>query len=107
MQSSLFLIVNGPLPSFVYPCAGGGIDRPKHKTLDDNMKKLFVPTAAALSALLLLTGCLALQVGGGDKKEERKATIGRQMIDLKAARDSGAITEAEYQTQKAKVLGEK
>jgi hypothetical protein len=29
------------------------------------------------------------------------------MIDLKAARDSGAITEAEYQTQKAKVLGEK
>jgi hypothetical protein len=71
------------------------------------MKKLFVPMAAALSALLLLTGCLALQVGGGDKKEERRATIGRQMIDLKAARDSGAITEAEYEAQKAKVLGEK
>ena len=107
MRSSLFFILNGPLPSFVYPCAGGGIDRPGHKTQNDNMKKLFVPTAAALSALLLLTGCLALQVGGGDKKEERKATVGRQMIDLKAARDSGAITEAEYESQKAKVLGEK
>ena len=57
--------------------------------------------------MVLLSGCLALQVGGGDKQEERKATVGRQMIDLKAARDSGAITEAEYEAQKAKVLGEK
>lgn len=71
------------------------------------MKKLFLPTAVALSALVLLSGCLALQVGGGDKKEERKATIGQQLIDLKTARDTGAITEAEYQTQRAKVLGEK
>lgn len=71
------------------------------------MKKLFIPTAVALSAMLLLTGCLALQVGGGDKKEERKASVGQQLIDLKNARDAGAITEAEYQTQKAKVLDHK
>ena len=71
------------------------------------MKKLFIPTAVALSAMLLLTGCLALQVGGGDKKEERKASVGQQLIDLKTARDAGAITEAEYQTQKAKVLDHK
>ena len=71
------------------------------------MKKLFVPMAVALSAMVILTGCLAFQVGGGDKKEERKATIGQQMIDLKTARDTGAITEAEYQAQRAKVLGEK
>ena len=71
------------------------------------MKRLFIPAAVALSALLLFTGCLALQVGGGDKKEERKASVGQQLIDLKTARDTGAITEAEYQTQKAKVLGEK
>jgi len=63
--------------------------------------------AVALAAVLLLTGCLALQVGGGDKKEDRKATVGQQLIDLKAARDTGAMTEAEYQTQKAKVLGQK
>ena len=71
------------------------------------MKKLFVPTAVALSAMLLLTGCLALQVGGGDKKDVEQATIGQQLIDLKTARDAGAITDAEYQTQKAKLLGGK
>ena len=68
------------------------------------MKKRFIPTAVAFSALLFLTGCLALQIGGGDKKEAQKATIGQQLIDLKAAKDAGVITDAEYQAQKAKVL---
>jgi hypothetical protein len=71
------------------------------------MKRLFIPTAIALSAMVLLTGCLAFQIGGGDKKEERKASVGQQLIDLKAARDRGAITDAEYETQKAKVLNSK
>jgi hypothetical protein len=71
------------------------------------MKRLFIPTAIALSAMVLLSGCLALQIGGGDKKEERKASVGQQLIDLKAARDRGAITDAEYETQKAKVLSSK
>ena len=68
------------------------------------MKKLFIPTAVALSAMLLLTGCLALQIGGGDKKEAQKATLGQQLIDLKTAKDAGVITDTEYQTQKAKLL---
>jgi hypothetical protein len=71
------------------------------------MKKLLIPTAIAICALPLLTGCLALQVGGGDKQESHKATVGQQLIDLKTARDSGAISESEYQTQKAKVLNSK
>jgi hypothetical protein len=71
------------------------------------MKRLFIPTVVALSAIVLFTGCLALQVGGGDKKEERKATVGQQLVDLKAARDSGAITDAEYEVQKAKVINGK
>ncbi len=73
----------------------------------DNMKRLFIPTAVALSAMLLLPGCLALQVGGSDKQEARKATVGQQLIDLKAAKDAGAITDAEYQAEKAKLLHEK
>ena len=68
------------------------------------MKKLLIPTMVALSAMVLLSGCLALQVGGGDKKEVEKATVGKQLVDLKAARDAGAITDAEYETQKAKLL---
>jgi hypothetical protein len=71
------------------------------------MKRLFIPTALALSAMVLLSGCLALQIGGGDKKEERKVSMGQQLIDLKAARDRGAITDAEYETQKAKLLNSK
>ena len=71
------------------------------------MKKLFIPTAAALLTMLLLTGCLALHIGGGDKQEAHKATIGQQLIDLKAAKDAGAITESEYEAQKGRLLHEK
>jgi hypothetical protein len=71
------------------------------------MKKLFMPTAVALSAMLLFSGCLAFQVGGGSKKEFANPTTGQQLIDLKTARDTGAITDAEYQAQKAKLLGDK
>ena len=79
----------------------------EHTTQDYNMKKLFIPSAIALSAMLLLTGCLALQVGGGDKKEMAKPSTGQQLVDLKTARDTGAITDAEYETQKAKLLNAK
>ncbi len=71
------------------------------------MKKLFMPTAVALSAMLLFSGCLALNVGGGSKKEVENPTVGQQLVDLKTARDTGAITDAEYQTQKAKLLNGK
>jgi hypothetical protein len=71
------------------------------------MKKLVRLVAITLSACSLFTGCLALQVGGGDKKDAPRATVGQQLIDLKAAKDSGAISEAEYQTQKARLLNEK
>jgi hypothetical protein len=71
------------------------------------VKRLLISTTIALSAMLLLTGCLALQFGGGDKQEAHKATIGQQLVDLKAAKDAGAITESEYQIQRAKLLNEK
>jgi Short C-terminal domain len=45
-----------------------------------------------------------LQVGGGDKKETPRPTLGQQLTDLKTARDAGAITDAEYEMQKAKLL---
>ena len=71
------------------------------------MKKLFIPTAVALSAMVLFSGCLALHVGGGSKREVENPTVGQQLIDLKTARDTGAITPAEYEAQKAKLLGGK
>jgi len=35
------------------------------------------------------------------------ATVGQQLVDLQKAKDTGAITDAEYQAQKTKILNEK
>lgn len=59
----------------------------------------------AASALGLLgTGC-AWQIGG-DKRGTtvNKPTRGQELIDLKKARDQGAMTEEEYQAQRKQVL---
>ena len=69
------------------------------------MKRLFVPLLIGLSAAVLCSGCLALQLGGGTTNKGENPTVGQQLIDLQKAKDAGIITEAEYQTQKAKVLG--
>jgi len=71
------------------------------------MKKAFAAAAVALSAIVLLSGCLALEVGGNEKREDKKPTTGQQLIDLKKAHDAGAISDEEYEAQKAKVLSGK
>ena len=71
------------------------------------MKKLFVSVLIGLTATTLLTGCLAIQLGGGTTSHSQNPTVGQQLIDLQHAKDSGAITDAEYQQQKAKLLQNK
>jgi hypothetical protein len=66
------------------------------------MKKLFISAVAALSLAMLLNGCIA--VGTGPKNQNVNPTLGQQLIDLKTARDNGAISQAEYDAQKAKLL---
>ena len=68
------------------------------------MKKLLVPMMIGLSALTLLSGCLDLKLGGGTTTKPQTATVGQQLLDLQKAKDSGAITDAEFQAQKAKLL---
>ena len=70
------------------------------------MKKLLIPVMIGLSALTLLSGCLDLKLGGGTTTKPQTATVGQQMLDLQKAKDSGAITDAEYQAQKAKLLAQ-
>jgi len=70
------------------------------------MKKILIPILVIFSAMTLLTGC-SWQVGGGTKSAIIQPTIGQQLIDLQKAKNAGAITDAEYQTQKAKLLGSK
>jgi hypothetical protein len=72
------------------------------------MKKLITPFALALVAMVVLSsGCIVVSLGGGSKTETAHATTGQQLTDLKKARDNGAITEEEYQAQKAKLLQNK
>ena len=41
-----------------------------------------------------------------EHKEHGPPTRGQELIDLKRARDQGAITEDEYQAQRRRVLGQ-
>ncbi len=61
-------------------------------------------TAAVLGGLL--SGC-AWSIGGGDKgsgKIVATPTRGQELIDLKKAKDQGAITEEEYQAQRKAIM---
>lgn len=61
------------------------------------MNKHIISTSVALFAMIFLSGCV-IDIGDiGDTK-------GQQLIDLQKAKDAGAITNAEFQTQKAKLL---
>jgi hypothetical protein len=62
--------------------------------------------AVTAAAVLLLNGCV---IALGNKVPEERAgkgapTLGRQLTDLKQARDSGALTEEEYQAAKKRVM---
>ena len=59
-----------------------------------------------LVAMTLFTGCLGLSVGGGTTTKPQMATVGQQLVDLQKAKDAGAIDDAEFQAQKAKLLAQ-
>ena len=81
------------------------------------MKNLVVLWVAGLSAMMFLSGCLDLQLGGGTRNDTtthpiagqptNAPTLGQQLIDLQKAKDGGVITDQEYQEQKARLLGNK
>ncbi len=92
------------------------------------MKRLFLSLLAGFWALTLLPGCLVVNLEGGKRNSTTSATtnattnadehpavgqqvtaptVGQQLIDLQKAKDSGAITDAEYQAQKARLLQDK
>lgn len=59
--------------------------------------------------LLLAVPLVLAACGGGgasldSTSEVRTTTTGQELLDLKAARDAGAITEDEYEDQRRKIL---
>ena len=63
-----------------------------------------LPLSALAALILTLTGCVAA-IGNRDTGRTRGVTLGQELIDLQKARDSGALTPAEYETQKARLMG--
>ncbi len=66
-------------------------------------KKSIISLLLIASLAGLATGC-SWSVGGGHKSVTMEPTVGQQLIDLQKARDSGAISESEYQAEKARLL---
>jgi hypothetical protein len=69
------------------------------------MKKLFPLGVIAVAGALLLNGCVASI--GNQESARGRATLGQQLVDLQKAKDAGALSDAEYQTQKSKLLNAK
>ena len=65
------------------------------------MKKLIVPLLVGLSAIPLLAGCA---IGCGEKTTQIMPTTGQQLLDIQKAKDAGIITDAQYQSEKARIL---
>jgi len=57
------------------------------------MKKI-ISVLLVLALLTTMVSCIA--VGSGGKKVDNQPTLGQQLIDLKKARDEGAVSAQEY-----------
>jgi len=55
--------------------------------------------------MIFLSGCVAAI--GNRGAERNSGTLGQQLIDLQKAKEAGAISDAEYEVQKARLLDNK
>lgn len=66
-----------------------------------------LPKTVAIAALcsIFLLGVVACGGGGADVRSEvSTTTTGQQLMDLKKALDSGAMTKEEYEKERKKIL---
>ena len=63
-----------------------------------------VQIAAGLACAALLNGCVVALGNRVPEDHAKQPTVGKQLTDLKQARDSGALTEEEYQTAKKRLV---
>ena len=61
----------------------------------------FIGTIFVIILIATLVSCIAL--GSGGKKIEQQPTLGQELLDLKKARDEGAISDQEYNEMKEKL----
>ena len=63
--------------------------------------KRMISILLILTLLTTMVSCIA--VGSGGKKVDNQTTLGQQLIDLKKARDEGAISSKEYEELREKL----
>ena len=63
--------------------------------------KRIISLLILLALLATMVSCIA--VGSGGESIEQKPTLGQELIDLKKARDEGAISEQDYEEMKKMV----
>jgi len=64
--------------------------------------KRMVSILLVLTLLVTTASCIAVG-SGGSKKVDPQTTLGQEMIDLKKARDEGAISQQEYEELREKL----
>jgi hypothetical protein len=69
------------------------------------MNKLVGSAALAVGMAIVAGGCIAAIGNRGE--HPGNGTLGQELIDLKKAKDAGVINDAEYEKQRARLLGEK
>jgi len=61
------------------------------------MKKII---GLLLVIIFITTTVSCIAVGSGEKKVKQQPTLGQELLDLKKARDEGAISDQEYDEMK-------
>ena len=80
---------------------------PFSRVIEAAMRRdMLLRTRRRLPALLTIASASVGCVAVGGAKHQETPTLGKQLLDLRAARDAGAITECEYAAAKAKMLEE-
>ena len=64
------------------------------------MKKII---GLLLVTIFITTSVSCIAVGSGGKKIEQQPTLGQELLDLKKARDEGAISDQEYVEMKERL----
>ena len=70
------------------------------------MKKFLIPSLIGIAAIAFLSGC-DIRLGGGSTTKVFPATVGEQLVDLKRAKECGAISDSEYEAEKTKILAQR
>jgi hypothetical protein len=69
------------------------------------MRKTLFNSLAAVMAIALVLGLAGCGGGGAEMKSEiSTTTTGQQLMDLKKALDSGALSKEEYDKEREKIL---